>query len=983
MRMPRTSQPLARTLSVGAFLLSALLGACRDSPSAPTTGSLAVTVSGLPDGAAASVSVSRGTTQQAVTGTRTVQGLEAGEWVVSATTLTANGTVFAPQPVTQTVSVNTKTLATARVTWVATTGSVAIVISGLPVGVASDLVLSGPGNLSRVITGLDTVRLLEPGTYQLLARDVRTGAGVFRATFTRQDIYVAASATPVLVPVQFEGAPGAIDVEVLGLPASANAAVVLTSPTGTTASVTRTARVIPASAGRWQLAATVVRTAGFSYAPTPSRLDTVLATADTLRLPVTYTIATGALAIAISGLPTGAPGALRVSGPGNFARTLIASTTYADLTPGVYTVSADSVALGGTLYRATAAQAFSVVASTTPVPAPVRYATANGTLVFAISGLPPGIAPSLHVQGPLFYDRAITASAPLTLPSGTYTVTVNPVSSGTLALTANPRLMTRVVPADGRDTVRVAYQPNTEPINWLLDNVYLTQAVQRSDGSVPLVAGRDALLRAFVRADRESTLRPVVRARLYDGTTLVQTVNLTAPIGAVPTSIAEGTLGATFNAVIPAALLRPGLRVLVDVDPETVFAEATRIDNVWPTHGTPQLLTVSTVPAFTVRFVPITASELTGNVTDANMDDFLRTARMVWPLAQIRADLRTRYTSSVPALQATDANRAWITLLSEINALRVADGAPSTTHYYGVLKVTYTSGVAGYGFVPGRTAIGWDYLPSGDGVAAHEWGHNFNRPHAPCGTAGNPDPSFPHLGGAIGVFGWNRTLNTVPPPTTADLMGYCRSSWISDFSWTRALTYRQSTNLLASVSAAAAEPRDGLLVWGRIVDGAVTLEPAFRVRAPITRGASAPTHVIEAFDDTGTSLISLPISAELVDHATEHTEQQFAAVVPWSAALEARLARVQVRDVRSPLLVASRTSNNPLIAPIDPALTIEMIAGDRRRIRWDQRVHPMVMVREQRTGTIVGFVRTSGTVVRGTGERLEYVVSDGVRSVVR
>ena len=38
-----------------------------------------------------------------------------------------------------------------------------------------------------------------------------------------------------------------------------------------------------------------------------------------------------------------------------------------------------------------------------------------------------------------------------------------------------------------------------------------------------------------------------------------------------------------------------------------------------------------------------------------------------------------------------DANGGWATVLSELRALRVLDGAPSTTHYYGVMGATGTN----------------------------------------------------------------------------------------------------------------------------------------------------------------------------------------------------------------------------------------------------------------------------------------------------
>ena len=46
--------------------------------------------------------------------------------------------------------------------------------------------------------------------------------------------------------------------------------------------------------------------------------------------------------------------------------------------------------------------------------------------------------------------------------------------------------------------------------------LYLTQSVQPGD-TVPLVANRDAYLRVFVRADQANTVAPAVRVRLYQG----------------------------------------------------------------------------------------------------------------------------------------------------------------------------------------------------------------------------------------------------------------------------------------------------------------------------------------------------------------------------------------------------------------------------------------------------------------------------------
>ena len=141
------------------------------------------------------------------------------------------------------------------------------------------------------------------------------------------------------------------------------------------------------------------------------------------------------------------------------------------------------------------------------------------------------------------------------------------------------------------------------------------------------------------------------------------------------------------------------------------ITDADRSDNTWPTNGTPQSVSVNTVPTFNVRFVPIVVGALTGNVTAGNRASFLSSVSRMFPLGTVSSDVRAPFTSSATEIQSNDGNNQWLTVLSEINALRTTDGAPNTMHYYGVLKVSYTSGIAGYGYVPGRAAIGWDYPP--------------------------------------------------------------------------------------------------------------------------------------------------------------------------------------------------------------------------------------------------------------------------------
>jgi hypothetical protein len=74
---------------------------------------------------------------------------------------------------------------------------------------------------------------------------------------------------------------------------------------------------------------------------------------------------------------------------------------------------------------------------------------------------------------------------------------------------------------------------------------------------------------------------------------------------------------------------------------------------------------------------------------------------------------------------------------------------------------------------------------SGDqtsGTTVHEVGHAHGRQHTPCGT--NGDNNYPHSGGMIGAWGYDIIEKTLKSPNTfADFMGYCDPTWVSDYTF--------------------------------------------------------------------------------------------------------------------------------------------------------------------------------------------------------
>jgi hypothetical protein len=504
--------------------------------------------------------------------------------------------------------------------------------------------------------------------------------------------------------------------------------------------------------------------------------------------------------------------------------------------------------------------------------------------------------------------------------------------------------------------------------------VHLTQAVQTLDGSVPLIDDRDGLLRVFVTASAANTHQPEVRVRLYLGASLVETHTLPAPSTSVPTSADPGSLDASWNLTVPGYLVAPGLAVRVDVDPDDRVPETNEADNAYPSSGT-RSFDVREPPPFGIVFVPVRQSVngLEGEPGDGSA--FLTLASRLFPVSGYNVQVRTTYVTDAAELQSDDGNDAWAAVLGEMLALRAADG--SSAHYYGVVKVGYSGGVAGMGYVGAPAAVGWDKQGS-SGIAAHELGHNLGRRHAPCGGAGNPDPSYPYSGGSIGAVGYDPGSGALRSPATyKDLMGYCNPDWISDYTYAGILGFLERSGAPpASPIREASGP--GLLIWGRIGASGAVLEPAFEVEAPPLLPTRSGPYRVRGLDDQGRELFSVPFQgAELPAEAGGG--HHFAMVLPLDRFDRDALRTVQL-DGRSVQVARTvPTAGGPGLDQLSAGST----AAGETTLRWNAERFPMALVRDATTGRIVSFARGGEVRLPAVGPDLEVSFSNGVRSHAR
>lgn len=790
---------------------------------------------------------------------------------------------------------------------------------------------------------------------------------------------------------------GALVVQISGLPTSLTPSFVLTAADGSTRALTvgDTARNIPAGAATIRPGMPSAPGIG-RWVPFQESYPVTIVAGSSVSETVQYAAAQIIVLAAAIGLPTTAIPTLRLTAPDGSVFQTTAGAPFVTSAAGLWSVRGLPVSASDYLWTSSGPAETRTVLPGDTATMNVAYAVASGAIAVSAPGLDSTLRPVFTIaQGGISFSRqgpGVFAD----LSPGPWEVTATGISVPGLRWTPGSSRQSVNVIVGATNAVQVPYTATTIISNLVLEGAYLTQAIQRPDGSVPLVAGRDAFLRVFMTATDINSWRPPVRVSLFDGTTLLETYTIPAPVAGVDREVNEGDLLRSWNVRVNGNRIVPGLRMLVEADPDrTIDGDADFSDNIWPRNGTPQALTVTAVGPWHAVLVPVvnTTSDLTGNVTEANKGQFTNLVQQLLPIAEANVVVRQPYTSSVAALQSGDANRAWIALLAELNALRAVERTSGRNEYfYGVVKVDYTSGIAGYGYVPGRAAVGWDYMPSGDRVAAHEWGHNFGRRHAPCGNVANADINFPTPGGFIGNWGWNPATNLLVSPNATDLMGYCGNQWISAYNWTQSLAYRSSTPNAVTVGASpsATSRTDALLVWGSMDSrGRIALEPSFFVTDVVPSDAPpADAEVllrVEALDANGQLLASHVTPAPRADHDTDGS-RAFAVMLPLSAAQHAQLAAVRAYDVRAPIGGAARRRDRVAAAadaarPLGDALRATR-TGTKARLSWSDPRVAGALVRDASTRRVLAIMRAGGGEVTGARGDLEVVLSDGVRSRV-
>lgn len=491
----------------------------------------------------------------------------------------------------------------------------------------------------------------------------------------------------------------------------------------------------------------------------------------------------------------------------------------------------------------------------------------------ALTGpIPPELGELVNLDRLRLHDNDLTGGIPPEFGGlvrlRTLKVSGNPRMSGALPdlLTSLPRLRTFM--AGGTDLC-APREPGLrtwlEGILWQRVKtcgadevrVYLTQAVQSPEYPVPLVAGEEALLRVFVTAaiPTEETL-PDVRARFYMGGTETHVAEISGSAMPIPTEVDESSLAKSANSAIPGAVLQPGLEMVIEIDPDGKLDPALGVRTRIPETGR-MPVNVKAMPVFNLTLIPFLYApasdssilEVTaGMAADPRGHEMLLHTRTLLPVGEIDVKEHAPVLINSPLM---------LHVLHATQRIRIAEG--SERFHLGVRHLPVVDD-HGYAYPAGRSSASVPHPV----MLAKVFGSNLALGKAPCGDppARHVDADYPHPGGRIGAWGYDRHGDTLVAPATPDLTSYCWPPWISDYHFSRALRVRLDEELGGFV---ASPDRSLLLSGGVDGDGTPFLDPALVLDAPPALPRDGGEYLLAGRGAAGEHLFSLRFAMQEVD----------------------------------------------------------------------------------------------------------------------
>jgi hypothetical protein len=315
--------------------------------------------------------------------------------------------------------------------------------------------------------------------------------------------------------------------------------------------------------------------------------------------------------------------------------------------------------------------------------------------------------------------------------------------------------------------------------------------------NAPIIAGRPALIRVFVKAIGRT--RPEIQGELRVKRAGKEDLVLKDGGKRVVPELDEEMLEQTLNFNLAAEDMTAdatfSVRAGIKLDGEG--ADVVK----FPADGTAAPFSAKTASQkLKVKFVPVSyeADEGASITPDlADLSSLKDTLYKMYPVASVEVSVRAPLKWSTPV---KSNGPGWDELLTGIMQLRRADNVERDVYYVGVFTPKASidqfcnSGGCILGIAPQadersvnmRVALVLGYKSRSAGsTLAQELAHAMGRAHAPCGSPADIDPDFPYGSGGIGVWGYDLIAKKLIDPGNRyrDFMSYCGPTWVSDYTY--------------------------------------------------------------------------------------------------------------------------------------------------------------------------------------------------------
>ncbi len=448
---------------------------------------------------------------------------------------------------------------------------------------------------------------------------------------------------------------------------------------------------------------------------------------------------------------------------------------------------------------------------------------------------------------------------------------------------------------------------NEKPLDG--SHAYLVQAIQSLEFPVPLIESEPALLRVFVTAPRPTGEEiPDVRATFFYGEEEIYAVDVPGKPTPLPIDLAEAeaSLEKSANAPIPGWVVRPGIEMVIEIDPAGTLDPGLGVSRRIPESGR-QRVSVERMPTFGLTVVPFlwrTRPDSTAVDLAMEMAADPEGHRLLWETSNLLPVGELTVAAHEPVLTSSNDSDA---LLDEVGAVRVMEGGRG---YYMAALSGEATGAWGVAWIPGWTSyvrLGVSSQPEEAMTIAHELGHNLSLYHAPCGVGATLDRAYPFPDGSTGAWGVDSRSgeSVLVPETTADFMSYCEPAWIGDYHFLKAAAHRT-----AAFDASGAATATMLLWGGAKADGTPYLNPAFAVDAPPALPTSDGEYDIVGRAADGGILFSL--SFDMTRVADSDGRLAFAFAVPVHGETAALLEEISLSGPGGAVTM-DRDTNEPAV----------------------------------------------------------------------